>query len=193
MTSQSRSSAPRSSGQPLSYLFYSPSVGGGFPRHSHYQASELASRGAAVAMLCRPDSPAQPAPGTYHRIPALLAVTGPGMWRKGLRVLAAVANYWLLAWFVLRRRPDVVLFEANTEYFSPWWAWPHILLAASGRVIYLANFHDPVRHKRFGPDWWHRLSLALALRPLSGGLVHGAIPPGAQIPARLRMKAPASK
>jgi hypothetical protein len=81
----------------------------------------------------------------------------------------------------------VVLFEANTEYFAPWWAWPHILLAATGRVTYLANFHDPVRHKRFGPDWWHRLSLFLALRPLRGGLVHGAVPPGAQIPSWVRI------
>lgn len=182
MTSQSPSSA-----RPLSYLFYSPSVGGGFPRHSHYQASELAGRGAQVTMLCRPDFPVQPAPGTYRRMPRLIAVTGPGTWRKALRVLAAIANNWLLAWFVFRRRPDVVLLEANTEYFAPWWAWPHILLARTGRVTYLANFHDPVRHNRFGPDWWHRLSLFLALRPLSGGLIHGAVPPGADIPPWVRI------
>lgn len=178
----------RASAGPGPFLFYCPAVGGGFPRYSHYQARELASRGVRVDMLCRPDFPMTAPAGSYVQLPRLLGVNGPGLPRKLLRILAGILNYWILAWVILRRRPRFVLMESNTEYFAPLWAWPHIALAALGRTTYLANFHDPVRDKRIGPDWWHRLTLYLAFRMLRGGLVHGAIPNGADIPPQVRMR-----
>jgi len=172
----------------MRFLLFCPSALGGFPRHSHSQAAELARRGIGVEMLSRPEMPVRPEPGSYRQNRCLLTVPGPGPVRKLLRTAAGVANYWILAWVILRRRPDVVLLEANTEYFAPLWAWPHLLIAALTRTRYLANFHDPVRDRRMGPRWWHRLTLYLAFRPLSGGLVHGAVPPGAQIPAWVRLR-----
>ncbi|MBC2664443.1 glycosyltransferase [Novosphingobium flavum] len=173
---------------PGPFLLFCPSIGGGFPRHSHFQARELASRGVMVEMLCRPDFPMTAPPGSYRQVPCLVGVNGPGLARKLLRVACFVVNYWILAWQILRRRPRFVLMESNTEYFAACWAWPHLLLAALGRTTYLANFHDPAREKRFGPDWWHRLTLRLGFGMLRGGLVHGGVPAGADIPARVSIR-----
>jgi len=176
------------SAPPGPFLLFCPSVGGGFPRHSHFQARELASRGVTVEMLCRPDFPMAAPQGSYRQLPRLIGINGPGLPRKLLRVVCAVANYWILAWVIVRRRPRFVLMEANTEYFSAFWAWPHLALAALGRTTYLANFHDPAREKRFGPDWWHRLSLRLGFGMLRGGLIHGDVPEGADIPPQVAIR-----
>ena len=103
------------------------------------------------------------------------------------QVLTAAAGYYVLALWVLCLRPDMVLLEANSEYFAPLWAWPHLVLSRIVRIPYLANFHDPLRARHFGSEWLHRASVALANAILWGGLIHGDPPPGAVLPARLRL------
>ena len=169
------------------FLFYSPSVRGGIPRHTRYQAQELASRGAVVELLCHKDFPIGGEGADYTQLPRLIEINGDGRAHKVLRVLASVVNYHILAWTIVRRRPQVVVMEANTEYFSPFWALPHWLLSWLG-VLYLANFHDPVRKRWFGPEWFHRLSVYMANRPLRGGLLHGEMTAEMQLPPWIRFE-----
>ena len=172
---------------PKSVLVFAPSSVGGIGEHVHYQSLELARRGVAVTVLCRADAIRTPPPGTYRQLRVLPADhAGRGLGRV-TQVLAATAGYWLLAGWVLRRRPDMVLLEANSEYFAPLWAWPHLVLSRLVGIPYVANFHDPLRARHFGPEWLHRWSIALANAILWGGLIHGAPPPGAVLPSRLQL------
>ena len=43
----------------------------------------------------------------------------------------------------------------------------------------------PVRSHRFGPLWWHRLSVRLGYLPLDIVLVHGKVPEPSPIPSRV--------
>ena len=172
---------------PRSVLAFAPSSVGGIGEHIHYQALELARRGVVVTVLCRADAIRTPPAGTYRQLRVLPADhAGRGLGRVK-QVLAATAGYYLLAWRVLRLRPDLVLLEANSEYFAPLWAWPHLVLSRLVGIPYVANFHDPLRQRHFGPDWLHRWSIALANAILWGGLIHGAPPPGAVLPLRLQL------
>ena len=169
-------------------LFYAPAPHGGIAVHVHYQARELARRGFAVEVLCRPDF-FQPADSAdYRQTRRLIAVRGSGIVAKAGRVLAEIANRYILAWSILRRRPQFVVWEANSEYFAPAWFAPLWLLRRLGGVVTLANFHDPLRERRRGPRWFHDLTVRLAYAPLDGGLIHGPVPPGAWLPARLTLR-----
>lgn len=168
-------------------LFYGPTPLGGLAEHVHYQARELARRGFAATVLCRNDFSKDGAAAGYRAERTLLAVRGSGIAARIGRVLAEIANRWLLALRVVTLRPAFVVLEANTEYLAAAWAWPHIVLRATG-AVYLANFHDPVRARRFGPGWWHRLTLALAYAPLHGGLIHGPPPAAAFLPRRIALR-----
>lgn len=170
---------------PRKVLIFSPSEIGGISEHAHYQALELSRRGVAVTVLTRPNPMKAPPPGTYRQLRILPADTaGRGLARIG-RVLATSWGYWVLAWWVLRLRPDIILLEANSEYFAPLWAWPHLALSRLIGFVYVANFHDPLRTRHFGPQWLHDWSVGLANAVLHGGLIHGSPPPGAQLPERL--------
>lgn len=172
---------------PKSVLVFAPSSVGGIGEHAHYQALELARRGVAVTVLCRAGAIRTPPAGTYRQLRVLPADhAGRGLGRV-TQVLATTAGYYLLALWVLRLRPDMVLLEANSEYFAPLWAWPHLLLSRIARIPYLANFHDPLRGRHFGPEWLHRWSVSLINAILWGGLIHGPPPPGAVLPARLQL------
>ncbi|WP_295633322.1 glycosyltransferase [Novosphingobium sp.] len=172
---------------PKSVLVFAPSSFGGIAEHTRFQAAELARRGVIVTMLTRVDSTQIPPAGTYRQLRVLPADhAGRGLGRVK-QVLAATAGYYLLALWVLRLRPDLVLLEANSEYFAPLWAWPHLLLSRLVRVPYLANFHDPHRARHFGPAWLHAWSVSLANAVLWGGLIHGTPPPEAGLPARLKL------
>lgn len=167
-------------------LIFAPSAIGGIAEYTRCQAEELARRGCAVTVLCTPQF-ARLGAANCRLEPGLLAVGGTGLLARGLRVLAGIANYHKLASAVLRHRARAVLIEANSEYHALFWAWPHILLAGRG-VRYVANFHDPVRERRRGPAWLHRLNVRLSLAPLYGGLIHAPPPGEAGIPARLDMR-----
>ena len=160
---------------------------GGIAEHAHYQAQELARRGLDVVMLCHPDHLARPVGRGYRTIPALRH--RPRRTRLGrlLGPFALAIDHYRLAFHVLRLRPRFVLWDSGAEYFAPLWAWPHLALRALG-TINLANLHDPVRLRHFGPEWLHRLSLRLLYRVLDGGLVHGPVPAEAGLPARLFLR-----
>lgn len=168
-------------------LVFAPSPLGGMAEHVHYQAGELARRGYAVTLLCRPDFVKRAGDVTYAQHRSLVAVRGASLAARVGRVAANVINHWLLAWHIIRLRPAFVLMEANSEYHALGWAWPHLLLRRLG-VIYIANFHDPLRDRRWGPHWLHRWTLRLAYGSLHGGLIHGPAPEGAWLPARLTLR-----
>ena len=98
-----------------------------------------------------------------------------------------LANQWILAWQIWKRRPDLVLLDSYTEYFSPLWIWPHWILARLWRIKYAANLHDPVRNFVVGPKWWHKFSVRLAYLPLDFVLVHDQLPEPSPVPARVRV------
>ena len=137
----------RDDGWPRSILIFAPSVDGGIPHYTHHQAAELARRGIAVTMLCPGDHPWDGKAHGYRQIRALASAPGGrSVWHKALSVLNHVWIHYQLLWYVLRLRPDAVIFEANTEFYAALWAWPHILLARLGQ-IYVMTLHDPVRWK----------------------------------------------
>jgi len=166
---------------PHRMLLYVSSVEGGITHCCHYQAEELQARGVDVTMLCGKAYPWQQDQVSYRQLRRFPRIVGKGFTARLRRFLAVLGNHWRLAWHVARERPDVVLLEANTEYFSLLWIWPHLLLRALG-VTYIANFHDPVRKVRYGMPRLHGLELALFYRILRGGLIHGEVPAEAWIP-----------
>ena len=168
-------------------VVFAPSSFGGLAEHVHYQADELARRRWDVHVLCRPDFCKPAGSSRYRQERRLFLVRGSSVARRILRAGAAIAEYQVLAARILRLRPAFVLLEANAEYHAPLWFLPHWLLSKLG-VVYLANFHDPVRATRWGPRWIHRLTLRLAYAPLAGGLIHGPPPSSAYLPARLVLR-----
>ena len=173
------------SAPPPRVLIFAPSPFGGLAEHVHYQASELARRGFAVTVLCRPDFAKPERDTPYHQDRRLLTRPGAGLPARLLRAALGIANWYILAWRVLRLRPAFVLLEANSEYYAALWFLPHWLLSRAG-TIYVTNFHDPVRGPERGPGrLTHGVSIRLAYASLSGGLIHGPAPPGAYLPPHL--------
>ena len=177
----------RDDGLPHSLLMYVPSVHGGITHHSHYQAEELARRGVDVTMLCSEAYPWAQDEVSYRQLRQFPEIARGGLKARIGRFLAMIVNHYRLAWQIVRRRPGVVLLEANTEYFAFLWVWPHLLLWALG-VVYIANFHDPVRKVRYGSRWLHKLEMDAVYRTLRGGLIHGAPPRDAYLPSWIRME-----
>jgi glycosyltransferase involved in cell wall biosynthesis len=177
----------RPDGLPRRALMYVVSVHGGITHHSHYQAEELARRGVDVTMLCSEAYPWAQSDAPYRQLRVFPEIPRGGLMARIGRFLAVIGNHWRLAWEIMRLRPDLVLLEANTEYFALLWIWPHLLLRALG-VTYVANFHDPVRKVRYGSRWLHRLELGSLYATLRGGLIHGAPPAEAWIPRWIRME-----
>jgi len=177
----------RPDGLPRSVLMYVPSVHGGITHHSHYQAEELARRGVDVTMLCSTAYPWRPEQVSYRQLRQFPDIAPGGPRARIRRFLAVIGNHYRLAWQIVRRRPAVVLLEANTEYFALLWAWPHLVLRLLG-VTYVANFHDPVRKLRYRSRWLHRLELAAVYGTLRGGLIHGPPPKDAWLPGWIRLE-----
>jgi glycosyltransferase involved in cell wall biosynthesis len=166
-------------------LVFAPSPFGGLAEHVHYQAGELARRGFDVRLLCRGDFFKAAEASRYRQQRRLRHVDGRSWAARLAQAACMVFNYHLLAWLIIRQRPAFVLLEANSEFHAPAWFLPHWLLSRLG-VIYVANFHDPVR----GPErgwrrWTHALSIRLAYASIAGGLIHGPAPARAYLPARL--------
>jgi len=173
--------------RPPRILMFAPSVSGGIAEYTRCQGEALQDLGAEVICLTAPgflsgklmrfrtDSCLIPPPSTP-----------PGLLRRLRMAWGIVANRYLLAWRVVRHRPDLVLLDSYSEYLSPLWIDPHILLSRILRFRYGANLHDPVRSHRIGPAWWHRLSVWLAYEPLDFVLVHQPPDPGV-VPKRVRI------
>jgi glycosyltransferase involved in cell wall biosynthesis len=166
-------------------LFFAPSVGGGLAEYVFYQATALDKAGAKVTCLVAPSF----LNGRQTEFEQIVCLSDPPP-KEGSRLLKKLkmiwhlaANQMILAWQVWRRRPDLVLLDSYVEYLSPFWVWPHWILARFCGICYAANLHDPVRSFAIGPAWWHRLSVRLAYLPLDFVLVHDTLPEPSPVPA----------
>jgi glycosyltransferase involved in cell wall biosynthesis len=169
-------------------LVFAPTPSGGLAEHVFYQARALDKLGLAVTCLTTRSFLAG-REGSFEirrKLFEMPASELPKWIRRPRQIFSLLANQGLLAWWILRLRPDFVLLETYSEYLAPFWIWPHWFLARVMGVRYAANLHDPVRKGLIGPAWWHEWSFALAYRPLRVALVHGRVKPEARVPAWVR-------
>ena len=169
-------------------LIFSPSSSGGIAEHTYYQAKALEKAGATVICLVSPSFLGRRRT-EFETIPCLPdPVNGPSGLMKKLRVAwRIISSRYVLAWQIIKQRPDLVLLDSYVEYLSPLWIDPHILLSRIFGVCYAANLHDPVRNFALGPKWWHLLSVWLAYQPLDFVLVHNKLPDPSPVPSRVRV------
>jgi glycosyltransferase involved in cell wall biosynthesis len=175
--------------QPPTILVFAPSVSGGLAEYICCQSKALEKAGAKVTCLVAP-SFLKGRPTGLEQIICLSdppAVCSSRLVKKIKMVWWIVVNRWVLAWHILKRRPDLVLLDSYAEYVAPFWIWPHLLLARLRGVHYAANLHDPMRSYVVGPVWWHRLSGRLAYLPLNFVMVHGKLPEPSPVPSRVRV------
>jgi glycosyltransferase involved in cell wall biosynthesis len=170
-------------------LLFAPTPSGGLAEHVFYQAQALQKSGLEViclatgTFLSRRQVEFNIRRGLFDMPPSHL----PKWMRRPWQVFSLVTNEWLLAFWIVRHRPDFVLLDTYAEYLSPLWIWPHLLVKHFLGIQYVANLHDPVRKGLIGPPWWHKWSFNLAYRPLSIVLVHGPVKPEAKVPERVRI------
>ena len=169
-------------------LIFAPTSLGGLAEHVFYQVGALHRLGGNVLCLASRDFLAgRPCPFPIERrLCAPPAAGGPVLKRRFRQGASLIVNQLQLAWWVLRKRPKLVLLDSYVEYLSPVWIWPHFFLARVLGVKYVANLHDPVRSYQIGPRWWHKLSVRLAYLPLKYVLVHDRLPFPAQVPERVK-------
>lgn len=162
---------------------------GGLAEHVHYQARAFLKRGDDILVLC-PDDYLQGRAVEYRiarTYRSLRKERQPyGLLLRVFSTIRRTRHYlsaqWMLAWHVLRFRPDFVLLDSYMEYLSPLWVWPHLVLAKLGFTKYVANLHDPVRDFKVGPSWWHMLSVAMAYWPINIAVVHETLGDASVIP-----------
>ena len=170
-------------------MIFSPSVSGGIAEHTAYQGGALAKLGADVVCLVPPSFLG----GRWTGLQQIVCLGDPPLnvgsrFMKHLRMAwHIVVNQSVLAWQIVKRRPDLVLLDSYVEYLAPLWVWPHWILARVCHIRYAANLHDPVRDYRVGPAWWHHLSVRLAYLPLDFVLVHDQLPTPSPVPARVKV------
>lgn len=154
-------------------LIYCPLGHGGVAEYAHYQARALHRLGVEVRVLAAQDF-LQGRQTLYpvERILPAAPTPMPGAMRKLRHALWLVSVPWLLANRVWRDRPSNVLLASYSEYLSPLWVWPHLLLHRWLGIRYGAILHDPVRDFQLGPRWWHLLSVRLAYKALQFVIVH---------------------
>lgn len=168
-------------------LVHAHSQFGGIAEHCHYQSQELARRGFDVVAVTNFDQLRRPSSPLYRRIAVNRIDKQGGILAKAKRAMGGVISRWALAAHAIRLSPRFILLDSAFEYRALLWSWPHIALRAMG-FVYLANLHDPVRVRLWGPAWLHRLSVRLMYAMLDGGLVHGPVPDAAGVPPRLRLR-----
>lgn len=170
-------------------LIFAPSASGGIAEYVFYQAGALEKAGAKVTCLVAPSFLTGRRTG-FETIICLNdppAAVGSRLIKRMKMCWCILANQWVFARQIWKRRPDLVLLDSYTEYLSPLWVWPHWLLARWGGIRYAANLHDPVRNFMVGPIWWHKLSVCLAYLPLDFVLVHHQLPEPSPVPANVRV------
>jgi glycosyltransferase involved in cell wall biosynthesis len=161
---------------------------GGIAEHTYYQANALVGQGASVTCLTS-RSFLDERPTDFQRISCLPdpVVSGSGIVKKLRIAWRIILSRYVLAWQIIKQRPDLVLLDSYVEYLSPLWIDPHILLSRFFGFRYGANLHDPVRSYVIGPKWWHRLSVWLAYQPLDFVLVHHELPDRSVVPRRVKV------
>ena len=169
-------------------LIYAPSGSGGIAEHTHYQANALVKSGARVVCLVSP-SFLQGRKTDYQKVSCLPdPVKGSSGIGKKLRLAwGIICCQYVLAWQIIRHRPDLILLDSYVEYLAPFWVDPHIFLSRILGFRYAANLHDPVRSYVIGPMWWHRLSVWLAYQPLDFVLVHHELADRSIVPKRVKV------
>ena len=169
-------------------LIFSPSASGGIAEHTFYQARALEKAGATVTCLV-PPSFLGGRKTNFETIPCLPdGVEGDSGFGKKLKMAwRIISSRYVLAWQIIKHRPNLVLLDSYVEYLAPFWIDPHILLSRILGVTYAANLHDPVRSYVIGPKWWHRLSVWLAYQPLDFVLVHHELADRFIVPKRVRV------
>src|SRR5260370_8858246 len=169
-------------------LSFCPSAYGGIAEHTFYQASVLQKSGAKVTCLVAPTF-LNGRETEFEKVVCLMNHVPAGgreitrMVKQGWRI---IANYWIITWETVKRSPDLGLLDFYVEYLSPFWVWPHWILARLFGVKYAANLHDPVRNYTVGPEWWHQLSVRLAYLPLDFVVVHHQLSEPSPVPSRVR-------
>ena len=125
----------------------------------------------------------------FEKIPCLPdPVTGSsGLLKKLLMAWRIIWSRYVLAWQIIKQRPDLILLDSYVEYLAPLWIDPHIMLSRIFGFRYAANLHDPVRSYAIGPKWWHGLSVWLAYQPLDFVLVHHELADRSIVPKRVRV------
>lgn len=170
-------------------MIFTPSASGGIAEYVFYQAGALERAGAKVICLVAPSFLTGRRTG-FETIICLndpAAAAGSRLIKRMKMCRCILANQWVLARQIWKRRPDLVLLDSYTEYLSPLWVWPHWLLAHFLGVRYAATLHDPVRNFVVGPVCWHKLSVCLAYLPLDFVLVHHQLPEPSPVPASVRV------
>ena len=169
-------------------LVFSPAVSGGIAEYSFYQAEALKKAGAEV--ICLVSSSFLAGRKTdFEKLTCLPdSVEGsPGLVKNLRMAWRIILSRYVLAWQIIKLRPDLVLLDSYVEYLAPFWIDPHILLSRIFGICYAANLHDPVRSYEIGPKWWHRLSVWLAYLPLDFVLVHDKLTETSLVPSRVRV------
>jgi glycosyltransferase involved in cell wall biosynthesis len=169
-------------------ILFAPSAYGGIAEHTFYQAGALHKAGPEVICLV-PPAFLDGRETEFEKVVCLMnpvRAGGQGIVRKMKLAWRIIANYWMLASQIIKRSPDLVLLDSYVEYLSPFWVWPHWMLARLWRVKYAANLHDPVRDYAIGPQWWHHLSVRLAYLPLKLVVVHHKLSQTSSVPSRVR-------
>ena len=174
----------------LSVLIFCPAALGGLAEHNHYQAKALRDFGVDVVVLACAGYLGSRA--VDYPVERCLAEDGAALprsrlFRGAVKSWRIIYNEWRFAWELLRRRPSLALVACYAEYLSPFWVWPHLLLAGGLNQLYAANLHDPVRDYQVGPAWWHHLSVWLAYLRLRFGVVHQRMPSPSPIPAHIEV------
>jgi glycosyltransferase involved in cell wall biosynthesis len=171
---------------PKNVLVFAPSVSGGIAEHTYYQAIALKKAGAKVTCLIAPSF----LKGRKTDFDTVVCLPNPidgitSLMKKLRMALGIISSQYVLAWQIIKHRPDLILLDSYMEYLSPLWVDPHILLSRIFGFRYAANLHDPVRSYSIGPKWWHRLSIWLAYQPLDFVLVHDKMPVPSPVPPRV--------
>jgi len=176
--------------QRLSVLIFCPAAVGGIAEYTDYQAKALQQLGVNVVVLCSSGYLARRAvayPVRHCLAEDGAALPGSRLLRRVVKSGRIIYNQWRFAWEVLRRRPSLALVACYAEYLSPFWFWPHLLLARGRNQLYGAILHDPVRDYQVGPAWWHHLSVCLAYLPLRFGTAHQRMPAPSPIPTHVEV------
>jgi glycosyltransferase involved in cell wall biosynthesis len=173
---------------PPKILIFSPSSNGGIAEHTFYQARALEKAGAKV--LCLVTTSFLGGRKTdFETIPCLPdSVKGRSGLAKKFRIAWLIIwSRYVLAWQIIKFRPDLILLDSYVEYLSPLWIDPHILFSRILGFCYAANLHDPVRSYAIGPRWWHALSIWLAYQPINLVLVHHELRDLSLVPKRVKV------
>lgn len=169
-------------------LIFSSSSSGGIAEHTYYQAKALERAGAKVTCLVSPSFLG----GRKTNIETIPCLPDPvegsaGLGKKFRMAWRIIWSRYVLAWMIVKHRPDLILLDSYVEYMAPLWVDPHIVLSRIFGFLYAANLHDPVRSYAVGPVWWHRLSVWLSYQFLDVVFVHRELESAELVPDRVRV------